>query len=214
MTVIRTFIAKIKPGRMQDAMTQLSTLNRIYRETGAIHFGAYNLLTGPCFPGLTVHGVYENFAAFGAGREQFLQHPEGVAAFAADAPIEIVRALLEEPVHSTASTEAIGNILAQTNVRFTLTIRPHKGRAGDVIRRASRLADTIHQCGALAANVHRVIAGTDGPRIVQHSYHTGFAEFEATRSAVLESDVWTALSRSQDDASTRMQNALSTRIAL
>ena len=114
----------------------------------------------------------------------------------------------------TASTEAIGNILAQTNVRFTLIVRPHKGRTGDVVRRASRLADTIHQCGALAANVHRVIAGSDGPLIVQHSYHTGFAEFEATRSAVLESDVWTALSGSQDDSETRNQNFLCTRIAL
>ncbi len=213
MTVIRTLIAKVKPGRMQDAMTQLSTWNPIFRETGAIHFGAYNLLTGPYFPGLTVHGVYENFAAFGASREQLLQHPVGVAAFAADAPIEIVRALLEEPVYRAGGDDA-GNWLAQTNVRFTFIIRPHRGRADDVVRRASRLADTIHQCGALAASVHRVIAGSDGPRIVQHSYHTGFAEFEATRNAVLESDVWTALSRSQDDASTRMQNALSTKIAL
>ncbi len=155
-------------------MTQLSTWNPVFRETGAMHFGAYNLLTGPYFPGLTVHGVYENFAAFGAGREQFLQDPEGVAAFAADAPIEIVRALLEEPVYRAGGDDA-GNWLAQTNVRFTLSIRPHKGRTGDVVRRASRLADTIHQCGALAANVHRVIAGSDGPQIVQHSYHTGFA---------------------------------------
>ncbi len=142
------------------------------------------------------------------------QHPEGGgAAFPADAPTEIVRALHEEPVYRAGGDDA-GNWLAQTNVRFTIIVRPHSGRTGGVERGASRLADTIHQCGALAANVLRVIAGTDGPRIVQHSYFAGFAEFEATRNAVLESDVWTALSGSQDDASTRMQNILCTRIAL
>ncbi len=214
MPVIRTFFAKVKSGRMQDAMTNLSTRNRIVREAGAISFGAYHLLTGPYFPGLTIHAVYENYAAFGAWREQMRQHPEGGgAAFPADAPTEIVRALQEEPVYRAGGDDA-GNWLAQTNVRFTIIVRPHSGRTGGVERGASRLADTIHQCGALAANVRRVIAGSDGPRIVQHSYHAGFAEFEATRSAVLESDVWTALSGSQDDSATRMQNFLCTRIAL
>jgi hypothetical protein len=83
-----------------------------------------------------------------------------------------------------------------------------------VVQRASRLADTIHQCGALAAGVQRIIAGSDGPRLWLHSFHVGFAEFEATRNKVLESDVWRALSRSQDDSDTRMQNVLCTKIAL
>jgi len=215
MPVIRTFISKVKPGRMQDAMTLFPTFNRLFRESGAAHFTAYSLLTGPYFPGFSMHGVFENYAAYGTAREQIMQNPEAVgAAFGADAPLEVVRALLQEPVHTTASDEAIGDILAQTQVRFTLIVRPHRGRASDVVQRASRLADTIHQSGALGASVQRVIAGTDGPRIWLHSFHTGFAEFEATRNAVLESDVWTALSRSQDDSATRMQNALCTKIAI
>ena len=215
MPVIRTFISKVKPGRMQDAMTQLSTLNRLFRESRATHFTAYHILTGPHFPGLSMHGIFDNYAAFGTAREQLMQHPDaGGAAFAADAPVEIVRALLMESVHRTISTEAVGDVLAQTNVRFTLSLRPHKGRADDVIKRSSRLADTIHQCGALGANVQHIIAGTDGPRIWLNSFHAGFAEFEATRNAVLESDVWTALSRSQDDSVTRVLNVMSTKIAL
>ena len=47
MPVIRTFITKVKPGRMQDAVTQLSGLKRVFLESGASHFGAYNIVTGP-----------------------------------------------------------------------------------------------------------------------------------------------------------------------
>jgi hypothetical protein len=213
MPVIRTFISKVKPGRMQDAVTQLATFNRLFRESGATHFTAYHILTGPHFPGLSIHGVFENYAAFGTAREHLVQHPEaGGAAFAADAPAEIVRALMVEPVYR-AGGDDVGSILAQTQVRFTLSVRPHKGRADDVVHRASRLADTIHQSGALGASVQRVIAGTDGPRIWLHSFHAGFAAFEATRNAVLESAVWTALSRSQDDSATRVLNVLCTKIA-
>ena len=215
MPVIRTFISKVKPGRMQDAMTQLSTFDRLFRESGAAHFTAYNVLTGPHFPALTMHAVFDSFAAFGAVQEQLFHHPEGGgAAFAPDAPTELIRALLMESAHRTVSPEAVGNVLAQTKIRFTLSLRPHKGRAGDVIRRASRLADTIHQHGALGANVQHIIAGTDGPRLWLNSFHAGYAEFEATRNAVRESDVWTALSHSQDDSVTRVFNALCTKITL
>ncbi len=47
-----------------------------------------------------------------------------------------------------------------------------------------------------------------------NSYHTGLADFETTRNAVRESDVWTALSRSQDEAATRMNSSISTKIDL
>ncbi len=45
-----------------------------------------------------------------------------------------------------------------------------------------------------------------------HSYFAGYAELEATRNAVLESDVWTMLQRSQDEVVTRMGNVISERL--
>ena len=80
------------------------------------------------------------------------------------------------------------------------------------MRRGSRLVDTIHQCGALAASLRRVIAGSDGSLFTLHSYHAGFAELEATRNAVLDSDVWNMLQRSQDEVVTRGANIVSVKI--
>ena len=212
MSVIRTFISKVKPGRMQDAVAQLSGLKRVFLESGASHFGAYSILTGPIFPGLTIHAVFDDFATWGAARERVSQHPEGgVRALGADAPTEIVRALLAEPVHRAGD---VASIIEQTKVRFTLIVQPHRGRADDAVRRGSRLADTIKQCGALAAVLRRIIAGIDGPRMTLHSYFAGYAELEATRNAVLESDVWTALQRSQDEVVTRMGNIISERLVV
>ncbi len=209
MPVIRTFIGKVKPGRMQDAVTSIGTLKRLSLESGAIHFGAYNVITGPLFPGLTIHIVCNDLAAYGAARERILANPESAQFFAEDAPVETVHALLAEPVYTAGD---VPSIIGQTNVRFTLMARPHRGRHDDAIRRGSRLADTIHQCGALAADLRRVIAGADGPMFALHSYHAGFAELEATRNAVLESDVWTKLQRSQDEVVTRLANIVSVRL--
>ncbi len=209
MTVIRTFIGKVKPGRMQDAVTAMGTLKRLSLASGVTHFAAYNVITGPLFPGLTIHLVCNDFATYGAAREEGLANPESAQFFAEDAPIEIVNALLAEPVHAAGD---VPSIIGQTKVRFTLTAHPHRGRIDDAIRRGSRLADTIHQCGALAASLRRNIAGADGPRFTLHSYHAGFAELEATRNAVLESDVWTMLNRSQDKVVTRGANIVSVKL--
>ncbi len=209
MPIIRTFIGKVKPGRRQDAVTALGTLKRLSIEAGVTHFAAYDVITGPLFPGLTIHLVCNDFAAYGAAREKVLANPESAQFFAADAPIETVNALLAEPVYTAG---VVPSIIGQTRVRFTLTAQPHRGRFDDAIRRGSRLADTIHQCGALAASLRRNIAGADGPRFTLHAYHAGFAEMDATRSAVLESDVWTMLQRSQDEVVTRGANFVSVKL--
>jgi hypothetical protein len=194
---------------MQDAVTALGTLKRLSLESGATHFGAYNVITGPTFPGLTIHIVCNNLAAYGAVREKLLANPESAQFFAEDAPIEIVNALLAEPVYTAGD---VASIIGQTKVRFTLTARPHQGRIDDAVRRGSRLTDTVHQCGALAASLRRIIAGSDGPMFTLHSYFAGFAEFETTRNAVLESDVWTMLQRSQDSVVTRGANIVSVKL--
>ncbi|MEE9159334.1 MAG: hypothetical protein V3U60_13220, partial [Gammaproteobacteria bacterium] len=168
MPIIRTFIGKVKPGRMQDAVTAMSTLKRLALEAGVTHFAAYNVVTGPLFPGVTIHLVSNDFAAYGAAREKVLANPESAQFFAEDAPIETVNALLAEPVDTAGD---VPSILGQTQVRFTLTAYPHRGRHDDAVRRGSRLVDTIHQCGALAASLRRVIAGTDGSMFTLHSYH-------------------------------------------
>jgi hypothetical protein len=209
MPVIRTFIGKVKPGRMQDAVTALGTLKRLSIEAGATHCTAYNVITGPLFPGLTIHLVCNDFAAFGAAREKVLANPESAQFFAEDAPIETANALLAEPVYTAGD---VASIIGQTKVRFTLTARPHRGRHDDAVRRGSRLADTIHQCGALAASLRRVIAGIDGSMFTLHSYHAGFAELDATRNAVLESDVWSMLQNSQDKVVTRGVNIVSVKL--
>jgi hypothetical protein len=209
MPVIRTFIARVKPGRMQDVVTHLGTLHRLALEAGATAAASYNILTGPLFPGLTIHGGFEDLAAYGRAREQVLAHPEGAQLFAADAPIDIVNASLAEPVYRAGPP--LRDVLAQTQVRYSIILRPHRGRGEDVVRRLSRLADTAHQCGALTVAVRRVIAGSEGPRLNIHAYHAGFAEFESTRAAVMESDVWNALSRSQDEAATRVTSVICTK---
>ena len=212
MTVIRTFISKIKPGRMEDAMAQISKARGVFLETGATHFVAYNVLSGPNFPGTTIHAVYENFTAFGEARAKLIAHPDGgAAAFAADAPQELVRALIEEPVYRAGGDDD-GKWIDQTNVRFAFVLHPSRGRTTDLIRRASRLANTAVECGAITANLRRIIAGSDRPMFLFASYHKGWAEYEMTRSSVAESDVWTALSSSQDDVATRGVTLLSTKI--
>lgn len=209
MPIIRTFIGKVKPGRMQDAVTAMGALKRLAIEAGSTHVVAYNVITGPLFPGLTIHLVCNDLAAYGAAREKVLANPESAQFFAEDAPIEIVNALLAEPVHTAG---VVSRILDDTKVRFTLTARPHRGRFDDAIRRGSRLADTIHQCGALAASLRRVIAGTDGSMFTLHSYHAGFAELDATRNRVLESDVWNMLQNSQEKIVARGANIVSVKI--
>jgi hypothetical protein len=212
MPVIRTFITKTKPGRMQDAMSQVAGAGRAFLETGATHFGAYSMLSGPNFPGMMIHAIYEDFATFGEARQKVLEHPDGgAAAFAADAPQEVVRAILEEPVYRAGGDDA-GDWLAQTKVRFAFTLQPSRGRTADVIRRASRLADTAADCGAIAASVRRIVAGSDYPMLVFASYHQGYAEFEATRNKVVASDVWTAISSSQDEAAARGASSLAAKI--
>jgi hypothetical protein len=197
---------------MQDALAQLSTFKDIALESGATHFTAYNIITGPLFPGLAVYGVFEDLAAFGAAREKVLQRPEGISLLGENSPIEIVNARLAEPVYRAGPP--LRDILGQTQVRYSIILRPHRGRGEDVVRRLSRLADTAHQCGALAVAVRRVIAGTEGPRMSITAYHAGFAELEATRAAVMESDFWQALSRSQDEAAVRLQTVITTKIDL
>ena len=212
MPIIRTFISKVKPGRMQDAVTQLSTFKRAGLDSGASHFTAYNLLTGPHFPGIIMNMVFADIAAWGAGREKITQHQEWVPVRdAPDAPIEIVSAILSEAVYMAGS---VNDILEQTQVRYTIGFKPHRGRRDTVLRRLSRLADTAQQCGALAVGVRSVIAGTEGPRLLITAFHTSFAEFQATRSGVLESDVWNALSRNQDEASTRMFSTITTKLTV
>jgi hypothetical protein len=212
MPVIRTFIAKVKPGRMQDAVSHLSTSKGAFLDSGATHFTAYNILTGPHYPGLSIHAVFEDLAAWGAGREKVIQHPLSYSMSGErDHPTDILHALLSESVYEAGNVN-VGDIIEQTKVRFHVGFKPHRGRVDDVVRRLSRLADTVHQSGALAASVRRVIAGTEGPRIAIFGYHRGYAEWQATRAAVLESDVWTALSRNQDMSSTPTFRTISTKI--
>ncbi len=210
MPVFRTWFCKVKPGRMQDAVAQLADFKGIALEAGAAHFGAYNIITGPLFPGLNINGVFDSLAAFGAARETIRQRPEGIPLLGENAPIEMVNALLAESIYTAGDPPSI---LGQMKVRHTIVLKPNRGRGEDVLRRASRLTDTAHQCGALAASVRRVIAGAEGPRVVLHSFHAGFAEWEATRNAVMESDVWNALNRSQDDAAVRLQTGAARLIA-
>jgi hypothetical protein len=211
MPVIRTFIAKVKPGRTQDVIPHLSTYKSVLLESGATDFNAYHIITGPVFPGLAIHAVFEDLSAWGAGREKVLQRPELAQLTSADAPIDILHALIAEPVYVAGNVESI---IAQTKVRYRIGFKPHRGRGDTVVRRLSRLADTAHQCGALAVAVRRAIAGTDGPQIGIIGYYAGFAELQATRNAVLESDVWTALSRNQDEAATRLFSNITTKIDL
>ncbi len=212
MVVFRTLFCKVKPGRMQDAVTQLPDFKSIALESGATHFTAYNIITGPRFPGLQVTSVFENLAAFGAAREKIVQRLGETSLFGENSPIEVVNAVLAESLYRAGSP--VASILDQTKVRFSFTLRPNRGRAEDVLRRASRLADTAHQCGSLAVAIRRVIAGTEGPRLAFISYHPGFGELEATRSAVMESDVWNALNRSQDEAAVRMATTITTKVDL
>ena len=209
MPVVRTFVAKVKPGRTQDVVPHLSTYKRALLESGANHFTAYHIITGPVFPGLAIHGVFEDLAAFGAAREKVLQRPELAELTAADAPMDILQALLAESVYMAGNVESI---IAQTKVRYRIGFKPRRGRSDTVVQRLSRLADTVHQCGALAVAVRRAIAGTDGPQIGIVGYYAGFAEFQATRNAVLESEVWTELSRNQDEAATRLFSNITTKI--
>ncbi len=211
MPVFRTWFCKVKPGRMQDAVTQLADFKGIALESGAIHFGAYNIITGPLFPGLTVNGVFDSLAAFGAASEKIRQRPEGIPLLGENSPVEMVNAILAETIYTAGDPPSI---LDQMKVRHTIVVKPNRGRGEDVLRRASRLADTAHQCGALAASIRRVIAGTEGPRMVLHSYYAGYAELEATRNAVMESDVWNALNRSQDEAAVRIQTVVATKVDL
>jgi hypothetical protein len=209
MPVIRTFIARVKPGRMEDAVAQLADSKRLALDVGATDFTAYHIVTGPNFPGLFIHAVFDDLAAWGAAREQAVGRSEWAQIFGPDAPTVITNAVLSESVHSAGD---VASIIGQTKVRFSLLVRPHRGRADDAIRRGSRLADTIRQCGALAADLRRAIAGTEAPQMGLHSFFSGFAELQSTRNAVLESDVWTALSRSQDEVVTRLSNVISTKI--
>ena len=211
MPVFRTWFCKVKPGRTQDAVAQLADFKGIALESGSTHFGAYNIVTGPLFPGLTVNGVFDSLAAFGAASEKVRQRPGGIPLLGENSPIEIVNAILAETIYTAGDPPSILN---QMKVRHTIVLRPNRGRGEDVLRRASRLTDTAHQCGALAASVRRVIAGTEGPRVVLHSFHAGYAELEATRNAVRESDVWNALNRSQDEAAVRMQTVVATKVDL
>jgi hypothetical protein len=209
MPVIRTFIARVKPGRMQDAVAQLAVSKRLALDVGATDFTAYNIVTGPNFPGLAIHAVFDDLAAWGAAREQAVGRPEWAQIFGEDAPTVTVNAVLSESVYTAGD---VASIIGQTKVRFSLIARPHRGRAVDAIRRGSRLADTILQCGALAADLRRGIAGTEAPQMGLHSFHAGFAEWQATRNAVLESDVWNVLNRSQDEVVTRTHNIICTKI--
>ena len=209
--IIRTWFSKVKPGRMQDAVTQLADFKGIALESGSTHFGAYNIVTGPLFPGLTVNGVFDSLAAFGAASEKVRQRPGGIPLLGENSPIEIVNAILAETIYTAGDPPSILN---QMKVRHTIVLKPNRGRGEDVLRRASRLADTAHQCGALAASIRRVIAGTEGPRMALHSYYAGYAELEATRNAVMESDFWNALNRSQDEAAVRMQTVIATKVDL
>ena len=211
MPVFRTWFCKVKPGRTQDAVAQLADFKGIALESGSTHFGAYNIVTGPLFPGLTVNGVFDSLAAFGAASEKVRQRPGGIPLLGENSPIEIVNAILAETIYTAGDPPSI---LDQMKVRHTIVLKPNRGRGEDVLRRASRLADTAHQCGALAASIRRVIAGTEGPRMALHSYYAGYAELEATRNAVMESDVWNALNRSQDEAAVRMQTVIATKVDL
>ncbi len=212
MPVIRSFIAKVKPGRMQDAVTQLGTFKRAMLESGATHFAAYNMLTGPHFPALNFNAVFEDLVAYGAGQEKIRQHPSWVPVRdAPNPPIELVTAYLSEPVHMAGN---VLDILEQVNVRFTVAFKPHRGRQDDEIRRLARIADLAHQSGALAAGVRNVIAGMDGLRLLITAFQSSFENFQTTRNTMLASDVWTAVSRNQDESSTRMISVLSTKLAV
>jgi hypothetical protein len=212
MSVVRSFIAKVKPGRMQDAVTQLGAFKRAVLEAGATHFAAYNVLTGPHFPGLNFNAVYDDLVAFGAGQEKIRQDPNWVPVRdAPDPPIELVTAFLSEPVHMSGN---VLDILEQANVRYTVAFKPHRGRQDDEIRRLSRVADLAHQSGALAAGIRNVIAGMDGLRLLATVFQSSFENFQTTRNTMLASDVWTAVSRNQDESSTRLISVLSTKIAV
>jgi hypothetical protein len=212
MPVIRSFIAKVKPGRMQDAVTQLGAFKRTVLASGATHFAAYNMLTGSHFPALNFNAVFEDLVAFGAGQEKVRQDPNWVPIRdAPDPPIELVTAFLSEPVYMAGN---VLDILEQANVRYTVAFKPHRGRQEDEIRRLSQVADLAHQSGALAAGIRNVIAGMDGLRLLATVFQSNFEHFQTTRNAMLASDAWTAVMRSQDESSTRLTTVLSTKIAV
>lgn len=125
--------------------------------------------------------------------------------------LQLVNTVLAESVYRSGD---IANVIEQAQAPFTLLVKPHCGRSEDVVRRLSRLADIIHQCMALGASVRQVIAESDSPRIVIHTFHARYAEWEATRKAAMESDCRQEIIRSQDDSSVLMQNTLSTRFEL
>lgn len=60
--------------------------------------------------------------------------------------------------------------------------------------------------------IHITSALTVSLRVRCFRYHVGYAELGATRHAELESDVWMAVSRSQDAVVTRMENVIGERL--
>lgn len=53
MAIYRTFFNKVKPGRMQDTLTQISEFKRVCLESRASYVRIWNVLTGPLFPEIT-----------------------------------------------------------------------------------------------------------------------------------------------------------------
>jgi len=212
MPVFRSFYCKIKPGRMQDAATQVATLKRLSMEAGARACAAYNVVTGPLFPGLTIHIVSDDLPAYGATRDKILANPEAAQFFAEDAPIAIVNSLLAESVYEAGPP--VGDIHDQMTVRINTVHKPHVGREADVVRRLSHFADAGYQSGALTAVVRRVIAGTEGPRVAVFGYFTDWEHMAKGRAALRETDVWNALNQSQDEVSTDMGVTISTKLVI
>jgi hypothetical protein len=105
-----------------------------------------------------------------------------------------------------------GQMDLDVQLRTTLMMSPNRGRNDDSVRRLSRIADELVAGGAQSASVRTPLFGNQGSLVGLFAFYSGWDTLENSRQSMLQSNVWGAISQSQDQTGELLGNQIDVRV--
>lgn len=209
MPVLRVGNLKPKPGRIADTHAKLPGIKKIFDDSGARASLFWRKISGPNIGDISFLYVAQEdgLANLGSLITTIMSNEDYRALNAdPDLPMDFNNGYIIQDVYTA------GQMDLDVQLRTTLMMSPNRGRNDDSVRRLSRIADELVAGGAQSASVRTPLFGNQGSLVGLFAFYSGWDALERSRQSMLQSNVWGAISQSQDQTGELLGNQIDVRV--
>ena len=209
MPVIRAGNLKPKQGRITDTHAKLPEIKKIFDDSGARASLFWQKISGPNIGDISfVYVAQEDGLANLGSLIGTIMSNEDYRALNADPdlPMDFNNGYIIQDVYTA------GQMDLSVQLRTTVMMSPNRGRNADSVRRLSRIADELVAGGAQSASVRTPLFGNQKSLVGLFAFYSDWDALETSRQSLQESNVWSAISQSQDETGELLGNQIDVRV--